>query len=144
MINTSSASGTSYHRLARCDPRHRWWRPLLVGLVVLAAALTEGAANDWVSLAVVDGFEQSHAVGALTFALFREAVSRSVTVSDEEIVRAVRLLKDAGERVEPSGAVPSAAVLAGRVPSGGPIVALVTGGNVDADVYERLTVALSS
>jgi hypothetical protein len=30
------------------------------------------------------------------------------------------------------------------VPSDGPIVALVTGGNVDADVYERLTVALSS
>ena len=84
------------------------------------------------------------AVGALTFELFREAVSRSVTVSDEEIVRAVRLLKDAGERVEPSGAVPSAAVLAGRVPSDGPIVAFVTGGNVDADVYERLTVALSS
>jgi threonine dehydratase len=84
------------------------------------------------------------AVGALNFALFREVVTRSVTVSDEEIARAVRLLKDAGERVEPSGAVPSAAVLAGRVPSVGPIVALVTGGNVDADVYERLTVALSS
>ncbi|HEX5817416.1 MAG TPA: pyridoxal-phosphate dependent enzyme, partial [Gemmatimonadales bacterium] len=84
------------------------------------------------------------AVGALNFALFRDVVTRSVTVSDDEIARAVRLLKDAGERVEPSGAVPSAAVLAGRVPSAGPIVALVTGGNVDADVYERLTVALSS
>jgi threonine dehydratase len=84
------------------------------------------------------------AVGALNFALFRDVVTRSVTVSDEEIARAVRLLKDAGERVEPSGAVPSAAVLVGRAPSAGPIVALVTGGNVDADVYERLTVALSS
>ena len=84
------------------------------------------------------------AVGALNFALFRDVVTRSVTVSDEEIARAVRLLKEAGERVEPSGAVSSAAVLAGRVPSSGPIVALVTGGNVDADVYERLTVALSS
>src|SRR5690606_35961155 len=32
-------------------------RTLLIGLVVLAAALTEGAANDWLALAVVDGFE---------------------------------------------------------------------------------------
>lgn len=45
-------------------------RTLLVGVVVLAAALTEGAANDWVALAVVDGFEQPNAVGALAFALF--------------------------------------------------------------------------
>ncbi len=50
-------------------------RTLLVGLVVLAAALTEGAANDWVSLAVVDGFDQSHAVGALTFGLFVTAMT---------------------------------------------------------------------
>ncbi|MGM0385070.1 MAG: MFS transporter [Actinomycetota bacterium] len=45
-------------------------RTLLVGFVVLAAGLTEGAANDWVALAVVDGFEQPNAVGALAFALF--------------------------------------------------------------------------
>jgi fucose permease len=50
-------------------------RTLLIGLVVLAAALTEGAANDWVSLAVVDGFDQSHAVGALTFGLFVTAMT---------------------------------------------------------------------
>jgi MFS family permease len=46
-----------------------------VGLVVLAAALTEGAANDWVGLAVVDGFDQSHTVGALTFGLFVTAMT---------------------------------------------------------------------
>ncbi len=50
-------------------------RTLLIGLVVLAAALTEGAANDWVSLAVVDGFGQTHAVGALTFGLFVTAMT---------------------------------------------------------------------
>ncbi len=50
-------------------------RTLLVGLVVLAAALTEGAANDWVGLAVVDGFDQSHTVGALTFGLFVTAMT---------------------------------------------------------------------
>ncbi|RYV51073.1 MFS transporter [Pengzhenrongella frigida] len=50
-------------------------RTLLIGLVVLAAALTEGSANDWVGLAVVDGFDQTHAAGALTFGLFVTAMT---------------------------------------------------------------------
>ena len=33
-------------------------RTLLIGVVVMAAALSEGSANDWLSLAVVDGFDQ--------------------------------------------------------------------------------------
>lgn len=45
-------------------------RTLLIGLVVLAAALTEGAANDWVSLAVVDGFDTAHALGAVALGVF--------------------------------------------------------------------------
>jgi MFS family permease len=45
-------------------------RTLLIGLMVLAAALTEGSANDWLALAVVDDFAASQAVGALTFGLF--------------------------------------------------------------------------
>lgn len=45
-------------------------RTVLIGLVVMAAALTEGAANDWIALAVVDGFETGHQTGALAFALF--------------------------------------------------------------------------
>ena len=35
MITTAPSSGTPYHRLQRCDPRHRWWRPLVVGLVAV-------------------------------------------------------------------------------------------------------------
>ena len=50
-------------------------RTLLVGVVVLAAALTEGAANDWLSLAVVDGFDTAHAVGAAAFGLFVTAMT---------------------------------------------------------------------
>ena len=50
-------------------------RTLLIGLIVLAAALTEGSANDWVGLAVVDGFDQPNAVGALTFGLFVTAMT---------------------------------------------------------------------
>ena len=59
-------------------PVARAWtetRTLLIGLVVLAAALTEGAANDWVSLAVVDGFDTSPATGAIGFAVFVTAMT---------------------------------------------------------------------
>ncbi|WP_146843875.1 MFS transporter [Cellulomonas composti] len=45
-------------------------RTLLIGLVVLAAALTEGSANDWVGLAVVDGFDTGHALAAVTLGVF--------------------------------------------------------------------------
>lgn len=50
-------------------------RTLLLGLVVLGAALTEGAANDWVSLAVVDEFTTTEAVGALAFTVFVTAMT---------------------------------------------------------------------
>ena len=41
-------------------------------------------------------------------------------------------------RPEPSGAVATAALLAGRVERDGPAVAVVSGGNVDPDLYQRL------
>jgi len=59
----------------------RWWvgwtepRTVLVGVVVLAAALTEGAANDWLALAVVDGFGVSNDVGSFGFTIFVTAMT---------------------------------------------------------------------
>lgn len=50
-------------------------RTVFVGLVVLGAALAEGAANDWLSLAVVDGFSTSDALGAAGFGLFVAAMT---------------------------------------------------------------------
>ncbi|CAA9209186.1 MAG: Uncharacterized MFS-type transporter [uncultured Arthrobacter sp.] len=50
-------------------------RTLLIGLVVLGAALTEGAANDWVAKATVDGLGSSESVGALMFAVFVAAMT---------------------------------------------------------------------
>lgn len=45
-------------------------RTLLVGLVVLGAALTEGAANDWIAKATVDGLGTTETGGAVMFAVF--------------------------------------------------------------------------
>jgi predicted MFS family arabinose efflux permease len=50
----------------------RWREPrtLLIGLCVFAFAFTEGSANDWISVALIDGYRAPAAVGALGFGLF--------------------------------------------------------------------------
>ncbi|MFV2017121.1 MFS transporter [Micromonospora sp. LOL_023] len=50
-------------------------RTLLVGLVVLAFAFTEGVANDWLTLAIVDGYGVGDAVGAVAFGVFVAAMT---------------------------------------------------------------------
>lgn len=50
-------------------------RTWLLGLVVLAAALTEGAANDWLALGIVDGFSTSDGVGAFGLFVFLTAMT---------------------------------------------------------------------
>lgn len=45
-------------------------RTLLIGVFVLAFAFAEGTGNDWVSLATIDGYDTSAAIGTLAFALF--------------------------------------------------------------------------
>lgn len=50
-------------------------RTLLVGVMVLAFAFTEGVANDWMAVAVVDGLGSSDAVGAIAFGCFVAAMT---------------------------------------------------------------------
>ena len=67
----------------RRDPANRrralaaWTEPrtLLIGVMVLSAALVEGAANDWLALAFVDGYGTSHAVAAVGFGVFVTAMT---------------------------------------------------------------------
>jgi fucose permease len=62
------------------QPRHpmRAWlepRTLTIGLMVLALALTEGVANDWLAVALVDGYDVPAWLGASGFALFVTAMT---------------------------------------------------------------------
>ncbi|MGN6612480.1 MAG: MFS transporter [Angustibacter sp.] len=50
-------------------------RVLAIGLLVLTFAFTEGTANDWLSLAVIDGFDVRPALGVLTFGFFVTAMT---------------------------------------------------------------------
>ena len=45
-------------------------RPVLIGLFVLCMTVTEGAGNDWLSLAVIDGYRTAAVAGTVTFAVF--------------------------------------------------------------------------
>jgi MFS family permease len=50
-------------------------RTLLIGLIVLGMAFSEGSANDWLTLATVDGHGASKATGALVFGIFVTAMT---------------------------------------------------------------------
>jgi predicted MFS family arabinose efflux permease len=50
-------------------------RTLLVGVLVLGFAFTEGSANDWIAVALVDGHRATETVGALAFGLFVAAMT---------------------------------------------------------------------
>ncbi len=54
------------------DTRSAWLEPrtLAIGFMVLAFTLAEGAANDWLALSLVDGYDARHWIGVLGFALF--------------------------------------------------------------------------
>jgi len=68
----------------------------------------------------------------LTLEHVRAHVDDVVTVTDEEISRAILLLLERCKIVvEPAGAVGLAAVMAGHVPGDGPVLAVLSGGNVD-------------
>lgn len=52
--------------------RSAWLEPrtLLIGLMVLAAAFTEGTANDWMAVAFVQGHQLDNALGVVALAVF--------------------------------------------------------------------------
>ena len=59
------------------DTRSAWLEPrtLAIGFMVLAFTLAEGAANDWLALSLVDGYDARHWVGVVGFALFVAAMT---------------------------------------------------------------------
>ncbi len=80
---------------------------------------------------IADGLRAS--IGVRNFELIRSQVDDIVTVSEAEIVAAMRVvLDDLKLLIEPSSAVPVAAALAGGLGSPGQRLGIVlSGGNVD-------------
>jgi threonine dehydratase len=88
---------------------------------------------------IADG-QQLPTPGERTWPVIRALVDDVVTVSDAEIVDAMRLLFERVKVVaEPSGATALAALLAGRIElRGGTIGVVISGGNVDAARFASL------
>lgn len=77
--------------------------------------------------------------GALNFEIIRETVDEIVTVTDDDIARALLVLLERAKLVvEPAGAAAVAAILTGKVKNTGVTVAILSGGNIDPQVMERV------
>jgi threonine dehydratase len=112
----------------------------------------ESANDTWLSLrkgervsiapppTIADGI-RNLAPGVLTFPILQRNLTDVLLVSDEEIEAAVRfLLFRCKLLVEPTGAVPVAALLAGKLPlpPGARVGAVLSGGNVDPLTLARI------
>jgi threonine dehydratase len=77
--------------------------------------------------------------GTLNFDIVRDTVDEIVTVEEDDIARALLVLLERAKLVvEPAGAVSVAAILSGRVKASGTTVAILSGGNIDPLVMERI------
>jgi threonine dehydratase len=78
--------------------------------------------------------------GEITFAINGQLLTQGIVASDDEVGFAVGFaFRELKLVVEPGGAVGLAALLAGRIDVKGKVVVIVlSGGNVDADLFARL------
>jgi threo-3-hydroxy-L-aspartate ammonia-lyase len=109
------------------------------GAAKLSAALAAGAPATLArTSSMADGL-LTQSVGRFTWPILSRVVREAARVSEDEIGAAVRFLHQEGRlRVEPSGAVTVAALLAGHLRPTGPTVAVLSGGNVDPELFQRL------
>ena len=77
--------------------------------------------------------------GTLNFDIIKDAVDEVVTVSDDDVARAlVMLLERAKMVVEPAGAVGVAAIMDGKIRNAGKTVTILSGGNIDPLLLQRI------
>jgi threonine dehydratase len=101
------------------------------GAAGTVASLKAGTVTPVDVMTMADGIAL-RAPGLIPFEIISALVDDVVTVTEESISQAVLLLLERAKSVvEPSGAVGIAALVQGVVPTDGPVVAVLSGGNVD-------------
>jgi threonine dehydratase len=119
-------------------------RPRLIGVQPETAPFmhalyyrqTQDGIPDLPSLA--DGLTGAVEPGSVTIPMVKELVDEIILVSEEEIARAVAFAYvEFGEIIEPSGAVTIAAAMK-RFDDADPIVAVVSGGNIQPEVHAQI------
>jgi threonine dehydratase len=87
---------------------------------------------------IADGIAVSKP-GRIPFELIKKNIDRVVTVSENEIAKAILvILERAKQVVEPAGAVGVAAILAGKLKLKGTTVVILSGGNMDPLLLQRV------
>ena len=87
---------------------------------------------------IADGIAVSKP-GRIPFELILANIDKVVTVSENEIAKAILfLLERAKQVVEPAGAVPVAALLSGAIKPKGVTVAVLSGGNIDPLLMQKV------
>jgi len=81
--------------------------------------------------------------GELTFEINRALVGQGAAVTDQEVASAVAFaFRELKLVVEPGGAIGLAALLASKLDVAGKVVvAVLSGGNVDAELFSKLVAA---
>ncbi len=97
---------------------------------------TQSGVIEYPSLA--DGLSGAVEDGSITIHLVRNLVDDLILVSEDEIVEAIQYAwQKFQQKIEASAAVTLAAIITGKI-SQRPIVAIVTGGNIDPEIHARL------
>ena len=105
----------------------------------LAAALAAGHPVPFEPVETIADGLIPPSVGTQTFAIIRQVVKETAPLTEAEMAAGVKFLfRSMGLRVEPSGATPVAAILAGKVVPRGPTACILTGGNVDPVLFTKL------
>lgn len=87
---------------------------------------------------IADGIAVSRP-GSLNFELVRDYVDEIVTVNDDDIARAIVMLLERTKLVvEPAGAAGVAAMLAGKIKAEGQTATILSGGNIDPLLLQRV------
>ena len=87
---------------------------------------------------IADGIAVSKP-GAIPFELISKHIDKVVTVSEDEIATAILVLMERAKQiVEPAGAVAVAALMAGKIKPKGKTVAILSDGNMDPLLLQRV------
>lgn len=98
VLYSSKYFGEDFSRTPRTSNgpslRRAWTEPqtVLLGVLVLGMALAEGAAGDWVALALADGYQTSEATGAIGYGIFVTAMTLTRLLSGDLILRLGRVI----------------------------------------------------
>lgn len=87
-------------------------------------------------MTLADG-ARTRSLGKRNWAVIKRRVAKIHRVSEDNIIAAMRLFHRVGIRVEPTGALTLGALLT-EPPTSGPVVAVISGANVDEGLYQQI------